>query len=326
MSKKQLDFLVRRIRVGGLDMGAPVAQVRAVLEDLHAAIPAPENVSFRTTKLGDVEALESTTPQSLSTRIVLYVHGGAFAFGSVAGYSALSSTLAGLAGARGLSISYRLAPEDPFPSAITDAVAAYKALLDNGISPGHIAIAGDSAGGGLAVAMLIASRDSGLPMPAAAVLLSPWVDLALEGESMRTKAVEDPSLTERALRARADDYLNGADPRTPLASPIHADLTGLPPLLIQVGSAEILLSDAIRLAGRAGAGGVHTRLEVWPNMIHVFQMFDFMLDEGRAALKAAGRFLCDAFADHEGRQQVISAVAGSPGRSQSAYPFRAAAR
>jgi acetyl esterase/lipase len=300
MSKDQLDFLIRRIRVGGLDIGAPIAQVRGALEDLHAAIPSPENVSLLTTKLGDVEALESTTPQSFSTRTVLYLHGGAFAFGSVAGYSALSSTLATLAGARGLSINYRLAPEDPFPSAIADAVAAYRALLDKGVSPGEIAIAGDSAGGGLAIAMLISSRDSGLPMPAAAVLLSPWADLALEGESMQTKALEDPSLTERGLRARAEDYLGGADPRTPLASPIHADLTGLPPLLIQVGSAEILLSDATRLAGRAGANGVHTRLEVWPNMIHVFQMYDFMLDEGRAALKAAGQFLCDAFADHEG--------------------------
>lgn len=295
MSKEQLDFLVRRIRVGGLDIGAPVAQVRGASEELQATIPTPENVLFRVTKLGDVDVLESTTPRSSSTRVVLYLHGGAFVFGSVAGYSPLSSTLASLAGARGLSISYRLAPEDPFPSAIADTVVAYRALLDSGVSPGEIAIAGDSAGGGLAIAMLVAARDSCLPMPAAAVLFSPWVDLALEGESMQTKALEDPWLTERGLRARADDYLDGADPHTALASPIHADLTGLPPLLVQVGSAEILLSDATRLAGRAGADGVHTRLEVWPNMIHVFQMFDFMLDEGRAALEAAGQFLDEAF-------------------------------
>lgn len=199
------------------------------------------------------------------------------------------------AAARTFALGYQLAPEDPFPAALEDALAGYRHLLSHGIEPRHIAIGGDSAGGGLTIAALVALRDAGLPLPACAWCLSPWVDLEMRGDSMTTKAAADPMIQKPYLSELAAAYLASADPRSPLAAPLHADLHGLPPLLLQAGSAETLLDDAVRLAGRAGAAGVMVRLEIWPDMIHAWPLFHPLLAAGRRALAVAGEFMRAAF-------------------------------
>jgi monoterpene epsilon-lactone hydrolase len=192
---------------------------------------------------------------------------------------------------RVLAVNYRLAPEHPFPAAVEDAAAAYRWLLESGVEPARIAMAGDSAGGGLALATAITMRDEGLSLPGAIVCLSPWVDLALTSASMETKAGDDPIVSREMLRGWAKIYLGDHDARTPLASPLYGDLHGFPPLLIQVGSAEVLLNDATRLAERATAAGVETTLEVWPEMIHVWHTFAAILREGREAIARIGDFV-----------------------------------
>nr|WP_257018847.1 alpha/beta hydrolase [Streptomyces sp. TLI_235] len=224
-------------------------------------------------------------------RVVLYFHGGGYAMGSAAASAGLASDLARCAGCRIVSVDYRLAPEHPFPAAPQDALAAYRALLDSGVPADRIALAGESAGAGLALAALAAMAAEGLPRPASAALFSPWVDLTMSGASMTGKAAADPALTPRALHRRVVDYLGAGDPAHPLASPLFADLAGLPPLLVQAGSHEILLDDATRLAARAAAADVDVTLQVTPGVPHVFQGFAHLLDEGAAALAAAGSFL-----------------------------------
>jgi acetyl esterase/lipase len=291
MASAELEQLVAGLRAGGPDLAAPPAEARAAFEALLAGMPVAPDVTFETLTLGGVPALRAVTPEAASDAALLYMHGGAFVVGSAQGYRGLAAELACAAGLTAFSIDYRLAPENPFPAAVDDAVAAYGDLLARGFAPGRIVLAGDSAGGGLTLAALVAIRDRGLPLPAAGLLLSPWTDLACEGTSLVTKAAEDPSLKTDALRICADHYLAGTDAKTPLASPLYADLAGLPPLMIQVGSAEILLDDAVRTAGAAGAAAVSVRLEIWPEMVHVFQAFAFMLPEGRQAIDAAGAFM-----------------------------------
>jgi acetyl esterase/lipase len=195
--------------------------------------------------------------------------------------------------ARVLGLNYRLAPENPFPAAVDDAVAGYRWLLAQGIRPSRIAVAGDSAGGGLTIATLVAIRDAKLPAPAAGVCLSPWVDMEGIGESMKSRANADPVVQREGLLGMAQAYLQGKDPRTPLAAPLYADLKGLPPLLIQVGDAETLLDDSTRIADRAKAAGVQVKFEVWPEMIHVWQMFASFLPEGQQAIDVIGKFILD---------------------------------
>ncbi|PYN74258.1 MAG: alpha/beta hydrolase [Candidatus Rokuibacteriota bacterium] len=225
---------------------------------------------------------------------VLYLHGGGYAIGSVKSHRHLAAAIAKASGARALLIDYRRAPENPFPAAVEDAVAGYRWLLEQGQTPGRIVVAGDSAGGGLTVATLLALRDAGATLPAAGVCISPWVDLACSGQSYQTKAASDPIVTRDGVGRMASWYLAGADPRTPLAAPLYADLHSLPPLLIHVGSDEVLLDDARQLAARARAAGVEATLDVWPEMIHVWHWFLGMLDEAQRAVDGIGEFVRSA--------------------------------
>jgi epsilon-lactone hydrolase len=223
--------------------------------------------------------------------VILYFHGGVYVIGSAAASVPLVGDLVRRAGAKAFTVDYRLAPEHPYPAAVEDAQAAYEGLLGQGIDPGRIALSGESAGGGLAVATLLALREAGIPMPSCAFLMSPYADLTLSGETLADKQTADPLLTPEGLRLRIADYVAGADAADPHISPVFGDLGGLPPLLIQVGSHEILLSDAVRLAARAATADVPVTLEVTPGVAHVFQAYAALLDEAAEALDRASDFL-----------------------------------
>lgn len=225
------------------------------------------------------------------SRVVLYFHGGGYIIGSPRTHRAMLAHLSRDAAARVLSLDYRLAPEFPFPAPVEDSVAAYRWLLDEGFDPARISLGGDSAGGGLTVAALVQIRYLGLPIPGAGVCISPWVDMEGLGESMATRAEADPMVGKENLMISAKTYLGGADPRAPLAAPLYADLRGLPPLLIQVGDAEVLLDDSTRLAGVAREAGVEVQMDVWEDMIHVWHLFAPILPEGKKAIKQAGDFI-----------------------------------
>ena len=291
MSQQQRDALDQLLRDAPLDLGGDVAEQRVIFEQMMAATPVPDDVTTSTGSLGRVPVVSVDVAGADPERVIFYLHGGAYAIGTAASSVGLASDLARRAGARLVTVDYRLAPEHPHPAAIDDAVAAYRGLLDSGVAASAIAIAGESAGAGLAASTLLALKHLGLLQPRGAVLMSPWADLTLSGQSISAKAAVDPALTPEGLRRRALDYVPAGDRRAALVSPIFADLTGLPPLLIQAGSHEILLDDAARLAARAAAADVAVRLEVTPGVPHVFQGFATMLDEGDAALTSAGEFL-----------------------------------
>ena len=292
MSQEQLDAVIGMLRSGaGPDLTQPAVVARRQFEEMLANIPSPEGVAFEQAEIAGLPAVWSRSAGAADDKVLLYLHGGGYVIGDSWGYRPVWSGLAAASGAVGLALDYRLAPEHAFPAAVEDAVGGYKALLDAGRPPGSIVLAGDSAGGGLAIAALVEARRRGLPMPAAALVLSPWTDLGHSGASITDKAAEDPSLTLAGLANSARQYLDGRSPSEPLASPIYADLAGLPPLLIQVGSVEILLDDAVRLARQAGAAGVDVSLRIWPGMPHVWHAFGFALDEGLEATRQAGDFL-----------------------------------
>jgi acetyl esterase/lipase len=220
---------------------------------------------------------------------IFHIHGGGFALGSAESSVGLASDLARKTGMRAVSVDYRLAPEHPYPAALQDITAAYRALLEQTGSADHIVVSGESSGGNLAIELLISGKAEGLTMPAAA----PMTDLTVSGSSYASKAHADPAISERAIRTRVADYLAGTDPADPLVSPIFADLSGLPPLLIQAGSHEVLLDDATRLAARAAADDVAVILDITPGVPHVFQAFAALLEEGDAALNRIARFVKD---------------------------------
>ncbi|MGN6100518.1 MAG: alpha/beta hydrolase [Devosia sp.] len=246
--------------------------------------------------VGDLRAEWLSTPGADRNSAILYLHGGGYVIGSLDSHRHLVAEAGRAAKCWGLSLNYRLAPEHPFPAAVDDALAAYRFLLARGIRPGRIAIAGDSAGGGLVVAAMLAIRDAGLAQPACGWCISPWVDMEAIGETMETKAAEDPTVQKAGIIDMARMYLDGADPRAPLAAPIYADLRGLAPLLIQVGAAETLLDDAIRLAKLAGAADVRADLQIWPEMIHVWHLFHPELSAGRRAIAEGGAWMRAAMA------------------------------
>src|SRR5215470_16976890 len=253
MASEELQAVRELLSGSGLG-NLTIAERRLAMASVAASPPAGTAVD--PVDAGGVPAEWVAAPGAGPGRVLLYFHGGAYQIGSPATLRHLVALLSGAARARALSVAYRLAPEHPFPSAIEDALAAYRWLLASGIDPALIAVAGDSAGGGLALGALVALRDAGDPMPAGAVMLSPWTDLALTGESLRTRAAVEVMIKPEGLPEAVALYLADADPRHPYASPLYADLRGLPPLLIHVGDAEVILDDSTRLAARAGESGV----------------------------------------------------------------------
>jgi acetyl esterase/lipase len=266
-------------------------EMRANFEQLGNNTPIPEDIKQEKVSAGGVPATWISAPNAVADRVVLYLHGGGYVIGSVNTHRDLMARISRASGFRVLGLDYRLAPEHPFPAAVDDALAGYRWLLAQGVQPSKIAIAGDSAGGGLTAATLVAIRDAKLPLPGAGVLLSPWADMEGIGESMTSRSSLDPVVQKDGLVGMAGAYLGGKDPRSPLAAPIYADLKGLPPLLIQVGEAETLYDDSTRLAARAKAAGVKVTLEPWPEMIHVWQMFAAFLPEGQQAIDDIGKYL-----------------------------------
>ena len=266
------------------------AQRRRDIDARGLAYALAADVTLEPVTANGVKSEWTTTPDADRSRAVLYLHGGGYVIGSLDSHRHLCAEIGRAARARSLAIDYRLAPEHPFPAAVDDSLAAYRFLLASGVAAGGITIAGDSAGGGLVVAAMLAIRDAGLPQPACGWAISPWVDMEAIGDSMTGKAAADPTVQKAGILDMARQYLNGADPRSPLAAPIYADLHGLAPLLIQVGAAETLLDDAIRLAQVAGAADVAVDLQVWPEMIHVWHIYHPELAAGRRAIAAGGDF------------------------------------
>jgi len=291
MPSDQLKFVLDMLRSAPAVSGADVLAMRKNMEAAVAAAPRPEGVALTPVDANGVPAEWTVAEGARDDVAIVYFHGGGYVMGSIDTHRGHCARISQAARARVLSVDYRLGPEHPHPAAVEDAVAAVRFARTSGVAPRRTAIAGDSAGGGLTLATLVALRDAGDPSVAAGMCISPWTDLALSGASIAAKAAEDPMVRGADLALMADAYLAGRDAKSPLASPLYADLAGLPPLLIQVGSAEILLDDAVRVADRARAAGVDVELRVWQDMFHVWHAFAQILPEGQAAVDEMARFL-----------------------------------
>jgi epsilon-lactone hydrolase len=291
VSTEQRQNLDAILRQSAFPADSDVYEQRRQLRELLAAQPLPAGVAVTAAALGDVPVAEITVDGIEPRHTVLYFHGGVYVLGDAFQAAGLASQIGRRTGAKVISVDYRLAPEHPYPAAVDDALAAYEALLHNGAAPSDIAFAGESAGGGLAIATLVNARDHGLPLPAAAFVMSPYADLTLAGTTMETKRDADPLLSPQALQARVPDYTAGQDAALGLISPIFADLSGLPPLIIQAGTHEVLLDDAVRLARQAATADVEVTLDITPGVPHVFQAYYPILDEAAAALDRAGQLL-----------------------------------
>ena len=270
---------------------AGLAERRERLVSLFTRYPVATDVFVESVEINGVGGEWTITPVADPTRVVMFLHGGAYISGGLATHRHLVAQVGREARTRTLALDYRLAPEHPYPAAVDDAIAGYEFLLAQGYEPANIALAGESAGGGLALATLVSLRDMGIAMPACAWLSSPWVDLEMTGETIVSKADVDPLIAKPYLLEAAAAYLHGADPRSPLASPLHADLRELPPMLIQVGTAETLLDDSMRLARLAAQADVRVTLEAWPEMIHAWSLFYQELEAGRQSLASMGAFV-----------------------------------
>src|SRR6266702_4392093 len=299
VSTEQADNLDAILRQSAFPAGSDVGEQRRLLRELTAAQPLPAGVTVTAAELGGVPAAEITIDGTEPRHVVLYFHGGVYVLGDAFQAAGLASQIGRRTRAKVISVDYRLAPEHPYPAAVDDALAAYQALLRGGTPPAGIAFAGESAGGGLAIATLVNARDHGLPLPAAAFVMSPYADLTLAGTTMETKREADPLFTPEAFPPRVADYTSGQDPAFGLISPVFADLSGLPPLIIQAGTHEVLLDDAIRLARQAATADVQVTLDITPGVPHVFQAYYPILDEAAAALDRAGQLLSAYLASAE---------------------------
>jgi epsilon-lactone hydrolase len=296
MSEQQKADLDAMLRHGTLDLTADLATLRPSFEELMRYVPIAEDVRRTEIDLGGVGAVDVSIEGAASADVILYFHGGVYVIGSAGATVPLVANIARRTNAKVVSVDYRLAPENPYPAAVEDARTAYEGLLSQGVEPRNIAISGESAGGGLAAALLFGLRDADMPMPSSAFLMSPYADLTLSGSTIVDKKDADPLFTEEILRMRVGNYVADVDPSDPFISPVFGDFRGLPPMLIQVGSHELLLSDAVRLAGRAAEADVAVTLDVVPGVPHVFQGYAALLDEGDAALNRAAEFLKRHFA------------------------------
>jgi len=289
MASSEIDAIRELLRSKPRPAG--FAERRERLDAIGSTSPPAGDIRLEPINANGVAAEWSLALGSDPSKVLLFFHGGGYCSGSIVSHRGMVTEAGRAARARTLAVGYRLAPEHPFPAAIEDARSAYRFLLDQGVAPSKIAIAGDSAGGGLTLALMTRVRDAREPLPACAWLVSPWVDLQMTGASLADKAVTDPLISKSYLEELASAYLAGADPTNPLVSPLNADLAGLPPLLVQVGSAETLLDDAVRIARRAGAADVRVNLEIWPHMIHAWHLWAAQLEAGRRAIASAGAFI-----------------------------------
>ena len=270
---------------------AEIAEMRAGIDARGLANKLPADVTVQKVTANGVPAEWTSTPTAAADTVILYLHGGGYVIGSLDSHRHMVAEIGRASKARTLAVDYRLAPEHPFPAAVDDTVAAYKFLLDSGIKANRVVVAGDSAGGGLVVGAILAIRSAGLPTPGAAWCISPWVDMEALGASFTDRAATDPTVQKAGIQFMAQQYLGGADPRAPFAAPIHGDLAGLPPMLIQVGACETLLDDSLQLARLAGMADVPVDLQIWPEMIHIWHIYHPALDAGRRAIAAGGAFV-----------------------------------
>lgn len=294
MSYPELEKLIETLR--SRPKVTEVGERRKAIDAFAKAFPPAADVTIEKLTIGGVTAEKSRTPGDDGSAAILYVHGGGYVIGSLDSHRHLVTEAGRAAGVPVYALDYRLAPEHPFPAPVEDTVVAYRHLLAQGIAPGKIAVAGDSAGGGLVVAALVAFREAGLPQPSCGWTISPWIDLEALGGTMTSNAASDPTVQKDTIQEMARLYLGGANPRSPSAAPLYADLRGIAPLLIQVGGIETLLDDSIRLAGRAAAAGVPVRLDVWPGMPHIWHIFHPILTAGRQAIAQGGAFVKEAMA------------------------------
>jgi acetyl esterase/lipase len=267
-------------------------QRRERLDEIGSIWPVADDVKLELVDLDGVPGEWSIAPGIDATRVLMFFHGGGYCSGSILSHRRMVTEAGRAAGTRTLAVGYRLAPEHPFPAALDDALTAWRCLRNQGVAAGLIALGGDSAGGGLTVALINRLRDAGEELPGCAWLVSPWTDLTMSGETLATKDALDPIMHKGYLGELADAYLPAeTDRKDPQVSPLYADLQGLPPMLIQVGSAETLLADATRFAAAAGAADVPVTLEIWPHMIHAWHLWNAHLEPGRRALASAGSFI-----------------------------------
>jgi epsilon-lactone hydrolase len=299
VSTEQRETVEAILRQSAFPVGSSVEEQRQQLQQVASAQPLPAGLTVTAGALGGVPTAEITVDGMEPRHVVLYFHGGVYVLEDAFQVADLASQVGRRTGAKVISVDYRLAPEHPYPAAVDDALAAYEALLGGGTAPSDIIFAGESAGGGLAIATLVNARDHGLPLPAAALVMSPYADLTLAGTTMDTKREADPLLSRELLQPRVTDYTAGQDPALGLISPIFADLSGLPPLVIQGGTHEVLLDDAIRLARQAATADVDVTLDITAGVPHVFQAFYPILDEAAAALDRAGQLLSAHLASAE---------------------------
>jgi epsilon-lactone hydrolase len=289
MASAQLAKVLEIIQSQPRNPNATVGQMRGGMEKVAERVAS--DVKCEPVDAGGVKAEWIVPPGAADDRVILYLHGGGYVMGSINTHRAMIARIARASQARALALDYRMAPEHPFPAAVEDSTAAYRWLLAQGYKPSKIAISGDSAGGGLTLATLLALRDAGTALPAAAAPISPWTDMEGTGASVKTRAAKDPMVGSANLLPMAKMYVGDRNPKDPLASPLYGDYRGLPPLLIQVGDAEILLDDSTRVAERAKAAGVNVDLEVWDEMMHVWHVFAKILPEGQQAIDKIGKFI-----------------------------------
>ena len=293
MSSSQIEEVVDRVTsvFSGWTPETSLDQIRREWDDLFSDVEPVVKATAVPVDAGGVKAEWISAPDALPDRTILYLHGGGYVLGSINSHRDICERLSQKARARVLSLDYRLAPENPFPAAVEDAVAAYEWLLAQGVDARRLAISGDSAGGGLALAAMLALREKGHPLPACAVLMSPWVDMEMLGESLIANDAIDPMVHRPMVETMVSLYMGASDRRHPLANPLHGDFRGLPPMIVHSGSRETLLDDAVRVVEKARAEGVDVEYRIWDGQIHVFHIFAARLDEGAVALDELGAFI-----------------------------------